>query len=214
MKEERALIKDYLDSFLTNVDPLAFMSVEENVPDDMRAGEVDEEGWVNWKLIPSTITDEEIRELEAEFSISFPPLLKALLQTYHYIDLHFNNVKEEDGYKGDCRFIEMPAMSSEDRLSNYRFLLQSWEPLLAAGYVPFTECEDSQGPVCFDTLRMDEDGDCPVIWILHDYLHELGEDGSRVRANVLPYVNDIFASFREMIMTLCSLRNTEEQIED
>ncbi|WII36497.1 hypothetical protein [Paenibacillus thiaminolyticus] len=99
-------------------------------------------------------------------------MMRALFHTYHYVDLHFNNIEDETGHRGDCQFIELPPMSSQDRLTRYRDIIQAWEPLLAAGYLPFSEAEDSQGPVCFDMTRIDDSGDYPVVWFLHDHLHD------------------------------------------
>ncbi|WCR26930.1 SMI1/KNR4 family protein [Paenibacillus thiaminolyticus] len=210
MKEDIDFITRQLDLHLAHVHPVLFHSVAEGVPAEMRDGAIDEDGWVCWKCIPSTITEEEIKELENEFSISFPPMMRALFRTYHYVDLHFNNIEDETGHRGDCQFIELPPMSSRDRLTRYRDIIQAWEPLLAAGYLPFTEAEDSQGPVCFDMTRIDDSGDYPVVWFLHDHLHELGEEQSRIREQVQPWERELFSSFREMIETLCGLQPVRE----
>ncbi|XOK60357.1 SMI1/KNR4 family protein [Paenibacillus elgii] len=214
MIEKVYWIKEHLGPYFSRAVDMAFMHVQEKVPQEMRDGEVDEEGWVKWKLLDSTIGEDEIRAVESEYAVEFPPLFKAFLMSYHYVSLQFDNVEVDGEYIGDCQFIEMPSLSSEDKLQSLEFLINAWEPLLSAGYVPFAECEDSQGPVCFDTMRRQEDGDCPVVWFLHDYLHELSEEASRNRDHLAPYVRPIFGSFKEMMTVLCSqesvMENTEE----
>lgn len=58
--------------------------------------------------------------------------------------------------------------------------------------------------------RIDDNGDYPVVWFLHDHLHELGEEQSRIRERVQPWERELFSSFREMIETLCGLQPVRE----
>lgn len=202
--EDITFIKKNLDRYFSKDNTYSFMHVEERVPKDMRDGEVDEDGWVKWKLIESKVSTEEITKIEDEFSIKLPTLFKAYLKTYHYIEINLKNIKVNGEYKGDCRYIEMPSLSTEDGLQDLYFNINSWKPLIHAGYIPFADCEDGQGPICFDTQRKNQNNDCPIVWFLHDHLHRLGEEKSKNRSNLLPYVNELFDSFRDLIVTLCS----------
>ncbi|WP_336742135.1 SMI1/KNR4 family protein [Paenibacillus sp. y28] len=204
MEQQITLMKEKLDCLRARFADLQLMDVEENVPEDMRVGSVNEDGWVEWRFIDSTITEEEIQALERRFEVELPPLFRAFLRTYHFTELGFQNVELDGEYLGDCRFISMPSMSSGNRLEDLEYQIQCWEPLLAAGYIPFAECEDQQGPVCFDTLGRNSSGDCPVVWFLHDDLHDLGEEKCKTRENLLPYVNQLFDSFENMVTVLCS----------
>lgn len=179
--------------------------VEERVPMDMRNGEVDEVGWIEWKIVDSTITMEEIKVIEQQYQIKFPELYKQFLMAYHYIELQFKNIKQGTSYKGDCAFIEMPSLGTMDGLKEVVSLIESWHPMLLAGYLPFAIGEDSQGPVCFDLHNPTEHGDYPVVWVLHDYLNDLDDtqhDGEAIRAFLSPYITGIFPSFEEMARLL------------
>lgn len=179
--------------------------VDEAVPMDMRNGEVDEEGWVDWKIVDSTITMQEIEVIEQQYQITYPELYKQFLMAYHYVELQFRNIKEGDGYKGDCAFIEMPSLATTSKLNEVVNLIENWDPMLLAGYLPFAVGEDSQGPVCFDLRNPTEQGDYPVVWVLHDYLHHLDDikhDGEAIREFLLPYIREIFTSFEEMARLL------------
>lgn len=179
--------------------------VEEMVPMDMRNGEVDEEGWTDWKIVNSTITMEEIEVIEQQYEIKYPELYKQFLRAYHYVELQFKNIKEGSSYKGDCAFIEMPRLLTGEGLSEVINLMENWHPMLLAGYLPFAVGEDGQGPICFDLLNPNEQGDYPVIWVLHDYLHQLDDtqqNGEAIRAFLHPYIREIFPSFEEMARLL------------
>lgn len=60
------------------------MDVEENVPIEMRDGNVDEEGWIKWKPLPSQITEQEIREMEEKYHFESAAPAK---EFYHVLPL-------------------------------------------------------------------------------------------------------------------------------
>jgi hypothetical protein len=49
------------------------------VPPDMFDGDVNDDGWVEWRMLPSTIADSDVSEMESEFAIQLPPLFRAYL---------------------------------------------------------------------------------------------------------------------------------------
>ncbi|MBP1903686.1 hypothetical protein J2Z32_000298 [Paenibacillus turicensis] len=198
-------IKESLTAYFNSVPDFLMRHVEEMVPMDMRNGEVDEEGWTDWKIVNSTITMEEIEVIEQQYEIKYPELYKQFLRAYHYVELQFKNIKEGSSYKGDCAFIEMPRLLTGEGLSEVINLMENWHPMLLAGYLPFAVGEDGQGPICFDLLNPNEQGDYPVIWVLHDYLHQLDDtqqNGEAIRAFLHPYIREIFPSFEEMARLL------------
>nr|WP_245251081.1 SMI1/KNR4 family protein [Paenibacillus turicensis] len=148
---------------------------------------------------------EEIEVIEQQYEIKYPELYKQFLRAYHYVELQFKNIKEGSSYKGDCAFIEMPRLLTGEGLSEVINLMENWHPMLLAGYLPFAVGEDGQGPICFDLLNPNEQGDYPVIWVLHDYLHQLDDtqqNGEAIRAFLHPYIREIFPSFEEMARLL------------
>jgi hypothetical protein len=194
-------IKESLTAYFNSFPDFLMRYVEEVVPMDMRNGEVDEEGWIDWKIVNSTITMEEIEVIEQQYEIIYPELYKQFLMAYHYVELQFKNIKEGSSYKGDCAFIEMPRLLTGEGLSEVISLIENWHPMLLAGYLPFAVAEDGQGPICFDLQSPNEQGDYPVVWVLHDYLHQLvdaQQDGEAIRTFLQPYIKEIFPSFEEM----------------
>ena len=90
--------------------------------------------------------------------------------------------------------------------------MRAWEPVIAAGYVPFAEWGDGWGPMCFDTERRAADGDCPIVWMDHEVLVPIGEERWRVRKKVLPLAQPLYDSCRELLIDVFAspARNTAE----
>ncbi|MBJ8194251.1 SMI1/KNR4 family protein, partial [Bacillus cereus] len=74
-----------MKELFAQMDEAFFMDVEENVPIEMRDGNVDEEGWIKWKPLPSQITEQEVREMEEKYHFELPPLLRSFIMSYHYV---------------------------------------------------------------------------------------------------------------------------------
>ena len=185
-------VRSALTSFGENYYRMGVASVDGSggVPPEMFNGEINDEGWVEWKMIPSTLTLDDVHELESEFSIELPPLFQAYLLAWFHL---FNQVHSA---KFD-QLIFNTDVPSKQSLSPLRELIQGWEPLLSAGYIPFAEWGDGWGPMCFDTENRNDDRDCPVVWMDHERLIPLGEEACRNREVVLPLVNPLYASYRE-----------------
>ncbi len=197
--EDTAAVGRMLDEYASGIpDPIFMMGVacepgeDRGVPLDMQAGPVNRDGWVAWKVIPSTLSEAEVGALETEFGVQFPPLFKAYLLVRHHL---FDQVKSR---RYDQQ-IFMPAVPSRRRLGWLREEMRAWQPLVAAGYIPFAEWGDCWGPMCFDTERRGDDGDCPIVWMDHERLIPLGAERCRVRAELLPLVQPLYGSFREML---------------
>src|SRR5213593_431150 len=86
-------IGQLLDSHFARVGAISRRSVasqspkDYGVPQDMWAGPVNSGGWVDWKLLPSSVTEADISEFESRFGITFPPSFRAYLQArFHCFD--------------------------------------------------------------------------------------------------------------------------------
>ncbi|GGO04536.1 SMI1/KNR4 family protein [Saccharibacillus kuerlensis] len=178
--------------------PADMLDSEREVPEELR-GEEDGE-WKFWKPVPSTIADEEIGELESRLNAKFSPAFRAVLQAYHLVSWTSAGMADgEGGYTGGCMSFSLPTLTTELRLSGVEAnAAQDWGRLIEAGYLPFAIGEDGQGPICFDLERRGADDDCPVVWMLHDYLVDLGPEGISIREKVEPHMRQIADSFREM----------------
>ncbi len=162
------------------------------VPVEMYAGEVDEDGWVEWRVLPSTLDESDVTGLEKEFGIEFPPLFRAyLLARFHCFDC----VRSQ---KYDQMILLMHTPSRKP-LRPLRDFLRAWQPLIDAGLLPFAEWGDGWGPMCFDRLRRGEDGECPIVWLEHELMVPLGPEMCRLRENVGPLIQPLYPSFREFL---------------
>ena len=57
------------------------------VPPQMQVGEVYADGWVEWRVLPSTLNEADVTDVENEFGVQFPPLFTAyLLARFHLFD--------------------------------------------------------------------------------------------------------------------------------
>lgn len=200
LAEDIAFVGRVIDEYAASVaDPAVLMQVAaddpdqgKGVPPEMQAGEVDDEGWVEWKVIPSTLIEADVVAVEREFSVEFPPLFRAYLLARHHL---FDQVRSRQ-YD---QLIFMTGIPSRRPLRSLRDELRAWQPLTAAGFVPFAEWGDAWGPMCFDVAHRTADGDCPVVWMDHEGLVPLGPERFRVRTEVEPWVQSLYGSFREML---------------
>ena len=59
------------------------------VPAEMRRGQWQKNDWVDWKLVPSRLTEADVTALEARLPFRLPPLFRAFLITYFVLDMDF-----------------------------------------------------------------------------------------------------------------------------
>lgn len=163
------------------------------VPPVMQVGEVDPDGWVDWRVLPSTLRESEVTALEQEFAVQLPPIFRAYLLARFQL---FDQVHSER-YK---RLILMTDTPAGRPLKPLRELLHAWRPLIDGGFVPFAQWGDGWGPMCFDSLKRANDGDCPVVWMDHEALIPLGAERCRHRDVVLPLVQSLYGSCREFLI--------------
>lgn len=162
------------------------------VPPEMFDGDIDDDGWVAWKMLPSTLSPDDVAQLESEFDIAFPPLFRAYLLAGCQLFDQIHSSKY-----GQLIFnVDVP---SNKPLGPIRDLIRAWNPLLSAHYVPFAQWGDGWGPMCFDAANRHDDGDCPIVWMDHELLIPLGEDECRKRESVMPHVNSLYDSYREFV---------------
>jgi hypothetical protein len=163
------------------------------VPPAMQVGEVDDDGYVDWQILPSTLTDVEVCALEREFEIQFPPLFRAyLLARFHLFD--------QVGSRKYGQQILMTDTPMGKPLAPIRFEMTAWRPLIDAGFIPFAEWGDGWGPMCFDVQKRSSVGDCPINWFEHEWLHSLDEKKCRQRENLVPLVQPLYSSCREFLL--------------
>jgi hypothetical protein len=125
-----------------------------NMPEPMRDHNVATvDDWIPWKPIASTVTDDDLRDIEKELSLPLPDLYRSFLRHKHHFDLWSPGVR-------------FPAFPVDQWRKELRMLHTAFEPerTVGQGYLPFASEEFCDaGLICFDTHRM-QDGDCPVVY--------------------------------------------------
>src|SRR2546422_9633751 len=90
LSEDIAWVGQVLDTYAAD-DPrrgVASKSPQDSgVPVEMQVGQVDADGWVEWRVLPSTLSEADVTQLEKRFGIQLPPLFRAyLLARFHLFD--------------------------------------------------------------------------------------------------------------------------------
>lgn len=186
----KAFMKEYFEGLYKKLgDEDSILLEMPDLPEDMLADGADpDEEWNTWKLIPSTVTDEDIEEYESDYGFKFPNCIRAFLQTYHHCfdDIVGRNMSDEPFYSLDNAF----------------------NPHLAAnGYLPFSWDKDGYFIRCIDMSVSDDEEKCPVVQFDHEVLFDMqyeyednGEEiprekleelAERISANFYEYLNDI-----------------------
>lgn len=132
--------------------------VDRNIPDEMRDTTIvcDTRDLVGWKIVPSTVTDQELNELEKHLGLKYPPLYRAFLQSYHFYEL------------GELRFCSHALHNWRHKLEE---IYKDYSRLIKIGLIPFAEESlMDAGAVCFDTRFREDNGDCPVVFWDHEWV--------------------------------------------
>lgn len=184
VKYVRSLLDDYYPhSFARGV--AAGDSDGVGVPPEMQVGAIDDEGWVQWKILEPVITLDDVTGLESEFGILLPDPFRAyLLAGCHLFDQVRSSLYDQQ--------ILMPHVPSNNALGPMKFTLVHWRPLIAAGYIPFAQWGDGWGPMCFDDQQR-ADGDCPIVWMDHELIIPLGEEQCQNRELIAPHARPLYS---------------------
>ncbi|MCR9231113.1 MAG: SMI1/KNR4 family protein [bacterium] len=161
------------------------------VPPEMQAGKINDDGWVQWKILPPRITMDAILELEASFKIVLPDLFRAYLMAACQL---FDQVHSQK-YN---QLIFMTDVPSNNPLGPLKGILTGWESLIGAGYIPFAQWGDGWGPMCFDNQQR-SDGDCPIVWMDHELLIPIGPEQCSERNNLIPLAQPLYDNTRDFL---------------
>ena len=142
-------------------------------------------GWQVWKLIPSTVTDNDIRGLEETLGVTLPECLRAFLTTYHH---------RFDGLIGR-NDIGNPFKSIENAYNPH---------LVRNDYLPFGWDSDDYYLRCIDLSASADDEKCPVVQIDHETLFDITEeyeDEGKIipKEELLPYIEEVSDNFYEYL---------------
>lgn len=168
-----------------------------DVPEELRAGPVNEDGWCKWKLTPSPVTEDDLDRLEQETGCAFPSLLRTFLSTY-------------------CHYFEDMGLGRQTPDEPFSSVKNAWNPtLVRAGFLPFLWDEEGYYIRCIDLANMPDEDRCPVVQIDHEILFDETEDADR--ETLLPHMEPVtenFQGFLEEIFSDFFAKRSQELVRD
>jgi hypothetical protein len=191
--EDARFISECLDAYAAAIGLIhvakapPYSPLEGGAPPAMWDDDVGPDGWVSWRMLPSTVTEDEIRALERTAEAEFPPLYRAFLTARFVMDL-------------DVPGVRLPALPSDAPLARVSAHIEAWSPLHRAGYIAFADDDNDTGPLCFDVRASRSGGDCPIVLFDHEQLVALGQPQLAERALVAPHALPYFDSFRHLLI--------------
>jgi len=153
---QHPMIKQIIDNLPS------IMTCNPNVPIEMRVGEIDEDGWYNWRPITSIITKKEIEALDKELPGKLPTLFKSFLLYKHVLELDF----------GWISLMGIPSDQGISAVRRWIFEKDISKECLKNGYIIFGSDGDDIGYLCFDTNKpicSNDVLDYPIVLIEHGH---------------------------------------------
>ena len=194
--DDNAIVGQLIDAYATGAWRMSVAAedpADAGVPPEMQVGDVNPDGWVEWRVLPSTLKDADVGAIETEFRVQFPPVFRAYLLARFQL---FDQVRSRR-YDQQIFMTHTPAGKP---LNPLRELMNAWLPLIEADFIPFAQWGDGWGPMCFDTVQRRADGECPIVWMDHEALAPLGPDICRRRELVVPFAQPLYNTFRELLL--------------
>ncbi len=88
--EDIAWVGQLIDAYAVVADRRGVASErpqDSGVPAAMQVGQIDADGWVEWRVLPSTLSEAELTQFENKCGLQLPPLFRAyLLARFHLFD--------------------------------------------------------------------------------------------------------------------------------
>lgn len=120
------------------------------VPEAMRTGEVQDD-WKYWRAINSTVTDQDIEEMERLLGVRICKQYQELLRHKHFIELQI----------GEVSIFSHPVGTWKASITKAVFRGYPKELLIGKGYLPFADYSD-WGLLCFRVTERNADAEYPV----------------------------------------------------
>jgi hypothetical protein len=192
--DDIAEIASLLDAWAAQRGPL--LTVEP--PAAMLVGEV-QDGWGEWRMLPSRIEASDVERLENDLGVRLPPYYRAFLRCRALIDLDFGAVTLPPLWPRGPAGVD----GERDALVHVRELVN--QPI-GPGYVRFGSARGCGDWLCFDVGSALADGDCPVVVFNHDVVPPAAR---RERSALERYAGVVAPTFRAFLKTLLSAGFTE-----
>lgn len=163
-----------------------------DIPSEMFSGDG------SWRLIESTVSDEELDALERKFHITLPSLYREFLSVYFHVferltgifDDYYDEDNVEVGVDIFPQLVDNPLGIIED-------VFCQCGSLLDCGYIPIGDLR-GYGPLCIDTWDENK-----IVWFDHDEYYECESREEFEEQSVLIFDN--FSQFLECFF--CGMRH-------
>lgn len=153
--EIQTMLEQYYEKCLREREILLYSP---DIPEEMLAEDADpNKEWNRWKLIPSTVTKQDLDDLEQELEISMPLCLRAFLSAYHHC---FRGLLGRN----------MPDEPFDEVQSSYHPIL------IECGYIPFGWDSEGAWLRCVKTNGLPNQQDGEVYEIDHEILFDWDEE--------------------------------------
>lgn len=130
----------------------------DSFPAEMKASEIDNDGWIEWKPIKGTLQESDYRKLERKYSVLFPKSFINWHKSYYFLD-------------ADCSILRLPISSPtrplEDLEGNLNWFIP--EQLIPQNLYPFADDGNDAGPLVFDGREPIMDNEFPIRVYDHEY---------------------------------------------
>ncbi len=143
--------------------------------------------WLAWQPIASTVTDQDIDDLQSHFRGDLPRSYVEFLKHVHFYELTECGVGFEDHIVGRWK------KHLTDLYNTYQQHFPDGSHLVPFGHETFMDA----GPVCFDFKNRHPDGDCPIVFWDHEWVNTDQE------------VRPLFSSVERMFKSLLFVAESE-----
>ena len=153
------LLEQFVSSF-EKLDDMAVIRVTNPIAWELRIGEPDQFGWMQWRPRKTIVDTESLAPLYAKLPARFPPLYEQLVLSYRWAEVDLVSF----------RLLANPPGSALSRLmSEIEKDKGLWESLIPAGYIQFGKGPDvDYDPICFDIKSRTKRNDYRIVKIDHE----------------------------------------------
>lgn len=144
------LVAQFIDDSLANWESKKLNCLPGKIPDAMRTGETQDD-WSYWRALASTVSEDDINDMERVLHVRLSPQYKELLQHKHFMEVQI----------GEVSIFAHPIETWKTSITDAVFGGYPKELLIEKGYLPFANYSD-WGLLCFHIIEHNADGEYPV----------------------------------------------------
>ena len=163
-------IKRLIDESLADWEARKLNCLPVDVPESMQTGET-EDDWKFWRAIDSTVTEEDLEEIEELLGVKPSPQYRELLQHKPFMEVQI----------GEASIFPHPEGTWKASISEAVFGGYPKELLIEKGYLPFANYSD-WGLLCFGIASPESNGEYPVFRWDHERPEEFEMFASDLRS--------------------------------